>query len=214
MTSVRVYNDAHTRKEYLMRYLALAAVLAAASLAFLRLSAPAAAQQPDPPTTGLIVVYMGEQNGSGMDGRAEIMPADGGAKTFVQVFINQVEPAGSYAAMLHLGCAGPVAADLAPVVAQSGVTSGRSVTTVDLPFSQVADGAHAVAVHRADGGVISCGQIPAQPPAPRQPEGLPPTGSGPDAGGRPVTALVVLLMAGTVMAGAGAALRQSHWYKE
>lgn len=182
----------------------MVAALAALATAMFH-AGPAFAEDPDPPATGLIVVHMDEQNGSGIDGRAEIMPADDGAKTFVQVFINQVQPGSSYAAMLHLGCTGPIEVNLSPVVAKEA-TTGRSVTTVDLPFSQVADGKHVVAVHGGDGKAISCGQIPAQPAA-RKPEVLPPSGSGTAGSTNDVTTLTVLLVAGVAMMGTGAALR-------
>ncbi len=198
-----------------MRYLTLAAVAAAVSLAILPFIGSAAAKEPPgPPTIGAIVVHMDEQNGSGLDGRAEIMPADGGAKTFVQVFINEVEPGSSHAAMLHLGCTGPIDVNLNPVVAQAGVTTGRSVTTVDRAFSQIADGNHVVDVHGDDGSVVACGQIPAQPALPPEPEVLPPAGSGPAQREGVATALGVLLIVGIATAGAGTAFRRTRPHKE
>ncbi|MBI5287842.1 MAG: hypothetical protein HY873_02590 [Chloroflexi bacterium] len=203
-----------------MRFLGLTALAAALTTAIFSSTGSAGAKTPTPPTTGGIVIHMNEQNGSGIDGRAEIFPADGGTNTLVQVFINEVEPGGSYPAMLHLqGCGSLLEVHLNPAVALAGVTTARSVTTVDRPFSEVANGKHFVDVYDRDvhggaGQLISCGQIPAQP---RPPEVLPPSGAGPGGPGGPggnAAALGVLLVVGTAIAGAGAALRRSRSHKE
>jgi len=197
-----------------MRFLALAAVAAAFITAiFSNVGSLAAKEEPDPPATGGIVVHMDEQNGSGIDGRAEIFPADGGAKTVVQVFINGLAPGSSHAAMIHIGCTGGIDVNLGNVVAQAGVTTGRSVTTIDRPFSAIADGTHVVDVHGDDGKVISCGQIPAQPVAPR-PDVLPPAGARQDAGNAGAALASVLLVAGLAVAGSGALMRRTRLDEE
>jgi len=196
-----------------MRFLVLTALAAAFTTAIFSGMGSAGAKTPTPPTTGGIVIHMDEQDGSGIDGRAEIFPVDGGANTLVQVFINELAPGSSRAAMIHFGCTGGIDVSLNDVVAQPGVTTGRSVTTIDRPFSVIADGKHTVDVHGADGKVIACGQIPAQPVAPL-PDVLPPAGAGPGAVDGRATALGALFIAGLAVAATGTALRRSRLDKE
>jgi methionine-rich copper-binding protein CopC len=171
------------------------------------------------PTTGLIVVHLSEQHGSGVDGRAELLPADGGRRTQIGVYVNGIVAGSSHATHIHVQdtCAaapGAHAADLEDIESD-GVPHGSSVTTVDVPFTTIANGGHAVMVHAGPSGgdkaVIACGEIPR---APRAPVSLPQTGEGSTdpSGGLPWLSLVamLILVGGSIVLTGGATLRRQH----
>ena len=176
----------------------------------------------DAPTTGQIVIAMAVQNDSSIDGRAEIVPLDGGSKTQISVFLNGVTDDSMHADHVHVSATcneGPHLADLNDVVA-SGTPHGRSVTIVNVPFSVIANGKNIILAHGknaivANGdadAVVACGKIPAQPAAgvaaapASLPKALPSTGSA-GSGNRSATlmSLVGLALAGTMIAAGGVA---------
>jgi methionine-rich copper-binding protein CopC len=170
-----------------------------------------------PATTGAIVTYAMAMNDSGIDGRVELTPLEGGKMTQVGVFLNGVLEGSSHMAHIHIASTcfeGAHAADLDNIVATAS-GYGRSVTMVDLPFSILADGKHNVLVHAgpdsssaANGRVVACAVIPAQPAAPATaalPKSLPSTGSAGSASNNSATlmSLAALALAGTLIAASG-----------
>jgi methionine-rich copper-binding protein CopC len=171
--------------------------------------APAASAASDAPTVGQIVIAMTAQNGSGIDGRAEILPVDGGAKTQIGVYLNGVADSSMHMAMVHAGSAcetGSHVADLNDVVA-NGTPHGGSVTVVDVPFSTIANGKNVIVAHGDGSSIVACGKIPAQPAAAALPKALPTTGSAGTLSGRSATfaLLAALALAGTMIAAGGLA---------
>jgi methionine-rich copper-binding protein CopC len=163
------------------------------------------------PTVSEIVLYMGAQNGSGIDGRAEIIPVDSGAKTQIGVYLNGVAEDSSHPAHVDVSSTcteGTQLAHLEDVVA-AGTPHGRSVTVVDVPFSTVANGKNVILIHPSatSGGILACGMIPARPAAVALPKGLPQTGTA--GGGSHVSvtllSLAALALAGTIIAAGGVA---------
>jgi methionine-rich copper-binding protein CopC len=177
---------------------------------------PAAdAANADPATTGAIVAYAMPMNDSGIDGRIEVTPLEGGAMTQVGVFLNGVMDGSSHIAHIHVSSTcfeGAHAADLDAIMATAS-GYGRSVTMVDLPFSIVADGKHNVLVHAgpddssaANERVVACAVIPAQPAAAASlPRALPSTGSaiGASNNSETIALLAALVLAGTLIAASG-----------
>lgn len=171
--------------------------------------APAGSAAVDSPTVGQIVIAITAQNGSGIDGRAEILPVDGGAKTQIGVYLNGVAENSMHMAMVHSGSAcegGSHVADLNDVVA-AGTPHGGSVTVVDVPFSTIANGKNVILAHGDGGSVVACGKIPAQPAAAALPKALPSTGHAGASAGSPATfaLLAALALAGTMIAAGGIA---------
>jgi methionine-rich copper-binding protein CopC len=172
----------------------------------------------DAPTTGLIVVYLAEQNASGVDGRAEILPVDGGAQTQIGVYLTGVEHGSSHMSHVHLqsSCSVPPAAHAAdlPNVEAGLAPYGKSVSVVDIPFSEIADGSHAILAHAGsspsgDKTVIACGAIPAQPEGEHvTPIALPSAGDGDasGAGGIPLWAWFMLIPGAFAITGGALAL--------
>ncbi|MBI5287841.1 MAG: hypothetical protein HY873_02585 [Chloroflexi bacterium] len=159
-----------------------------------------------PVLTGLIVVPLVQQNASGVDGRAEILPVEGGMKSQVGVYLNGIEPGSTQLAMVHMQglCGGPVGPHESSLdgVTSVGVPHGRSVTVIDVPFSMLADGKHAIIIHASDKSVIACGVIPNQP---RASITLPSAGSaGAGRGGAlPPSGVLLALGFASIAAGAG-----------
>jgi methionine-rich copper-binding protein CopC len=171
--------------------------------------APATSAPSDLPTVGQIVIAMAAQNGSGIDGRAEILPVDGGAKTQIGVYLNGVAESSMHTAMVHAGSAcegGSHVADLKDVVA-AGTPHGGSVTIVYVPFATIANGMNVILAHGEGGAVVACGKIPAQPAAAALPKGLPSTGYSEIVSGNSSTIelLAGLVLAGTMIAAGGIA---------
>jgi methionine-rich copper-binding protein CopC len=171
--------------------------------------APAASAPFGLPTVGQIVIAMAAQNGSGIDGRAEILPVDGGAKTQIGVYLNGVADSSMHMAMVHAGSAcegGSQVADLKDVVA-AGTPHGGSVTVVDVPFSTIANGQNVIVAHGDGGSSVACGKIPAQPAVAALPKGLPSTGHSGTVSGNSTTIklLAGLVLAGTMIAAGGIA---------
>lgn len=175
----------------------------------------AGAENAAPPTTGAIVAYVMPENGSGIDGRVELTPLDGGTMTQVGVFLNGVMEDSSHMAHIHVASTcleGASAAALDNIVA-TAPGYGRSVTTVQIPFSILADGNHNVLVHAgsdnssiANARVAACAVIPAQPAgAAAMPKALPSTGSigGASHGLEAFAIVAALAVAGTMFASAG-----------
>jgi hypothetical protein len=172
--------------------------------------------QAAPATTGLIVIAMDTQHDSGVSGRAEMFPADGGTRTRIDVYLSGMEPGTSHMTHVHnnMTCnetPGSHAADLNNVVAGSD-GSGMSSTTIDVPFATIANGTHVILSHvdanpQGDKTTIACGDIPAQPAAVTAtlPTGLPQTGVGDSTSPsrRVFVVIAVLALVGTMIAGAG-----------
>lgn len=168
------------------------------------------------PTTGLIVVYLAPQSGSGVDGRAEIMPADGGAKTYIGVYVGGIEPGSAHMNHVHeeASCSvetpGPHAAELTDITSGEA-PYGKSITVIDVPFSVVANGEHTIRVHAgATGGdktTVACGEIPKQPEGHGPVTSLPSTGDGPTEAGMLRSWLAGFIVAGAALAAVGVALR-------
>jgi hypothetical protein len=158
---------------------------------------------------------MTAQDGSGIGGRAELSPADGGAKTQIGVYLNDVTDGSMHPAHVHVSSTceeGPHVADLNDVVA-NGTTYGRSITVVDVPFSFVANGKNIILAHGDNDSVVACGKIPAQPAAAALPKALPSTGSAGGASNNSETLLLLaaLLLTGTLIAASGiTAVRRSQ----
>lgn len=165
-----------------------------------------------PPATGLIVLTMDAQNGSGVDGRAEIIPVDGGAKTQIGVYLNGVAENSRHPAHVHVSSTcteGPQLVHLEDVVA-ADTPHGRSVTVVDVPFSTFANGKNVILAHPSatSGAIIACGKIPAQPAAAALPKGLPQTGNGgASPGGNSLVLFGALALVGTMAVTGGVAYR-------
>ena len=162
-----------------------------------------------PPTVGEIVIAMAAQDASGIDGRAEIIPVDGGAKTQIGVYLNGVANDSMHEAHVHVSSSceeGPHLADLKEVVAD-GTPHGRSITVVDVPFSVIANGKNIILAHGEGESVVACGRIPAQPAAAALPKALPSTGavSGRNSSATSM-AVVVLTLAGTMIGAGGLAI--------
>ena len=168
-----------------------------------------------PPTTGLIVLAMDAQSGSGVDGRAEIIPVDGGAKTQIAVYLNGVAENSVHPAHVHVSSTcteGPQLVHLKDVVA-AGTPHGRSVTVADVPFSTFANGKNVILAHPSatSGAIIACGKIPAQPAAAALPKGLPQTGNGGASHGANALALFgALALVGTMAVTGGVAYRRRN----
>ena len=164
-------------------------------------------------TTGLVMAHLAEQNGSGVDGRVEILPVDGGMKSQVGVYVNGIEPGSTHMSHVHEqsvcgGAPGKHAGDLHDLTSD-GVPYGSSVTVLDVPFDELVDGTHAVLVHAGptggDKAVLACAVIPDQPRV-ATPITLPSAGTaGAAAPGGGTLALLglVALSLGGVFAGAG-----------
>jgi len=164
-----------------------------------------------PVVTGLVVVPLLEQNGSGVDGRVEILPADGGMKSQVGVYVNGIAPGSAHMSHVHMqsvcgGTPGSHAGDLLDLTSD-GVPHGSSVTVLDVPFGALVDGKHAIMVHAgATGGdkaVLACAVIPGQPRAAATIT-LPSAGSGAAAAGGTYPLLLGLVALGLASISAGA----------
>ena len=176
-----------------------------------------------PATTGLLSAAVTSLNTSGVTGRVDVFPVDGGTKTRVDVILSGLAPDSMHAGHIHEASTcfeGPHVADLNTIMANAAGV-GSSSTIVDEAFSHIASGEHNVLYHAADGanpGVpIACGLIPAQPaPAVDAHDhgstgtiALPNTGDG-SVSGRAASLLaagVMLAVAGAIAGGAGVAMR-------
>ena len=175
-----------------------------------------------PPTTGLISVAVAAANDSGVTGRIDIFPVDGGTRTRIDAILSGLAPGSTHVDHVHASATcfeGSHVADLNPVVANdAGI--GSASTVINVPFSIIANGNSNVLFHvngTADnpGIPIACGVIPAQPAAAggdHHDDGttgtiaLPNTGSGANTAAgdvrSPLAALVLLVVAGSLL-GAG-----------
>ena len=163
-------------------------------------------------TTGLVVIHLAEHDNSGVDGRAEILSVDGGARTQIGVYVNGIQPGSAHMTHVHMeeSCGetpGPHAAELSDTTS-NGVPYGGSVTTVDVPFATVVNGEHTIRVHAgATGGdkaTIACGEIPNATIS--VPVSLPSAGAGQDVG---KSALPMLLLgAGFAVVAGGVTVRR------
>ncbi len=167
----------------------------------------------DPATLGFIAIAMAPQHDSAVSGRAEIFPAEGGAHTRIDVHLSNMKAGTSHMTHVHsnLSCdevPGSHAADLNNVVADDQ-GRGLSSTTVDVPFSSIADGRHIILSHaganaEGDKTTIACGDIPAQPAA-AHPTSLPHTGAAPHGSNNAETIalLAAIVLAGTLITASG-----------
>ncbi len=167
----------------------------------------AAMMDEGPVLTGLVVVHLDEQNGSGVDGRAEILPVDGGMKSQVGVYVNGVQPGSMQMGMIHLQetCGsrlGAHDADLEDLTAD-GTPHSSSLTVLDDPFDELFDGKHAIVIHASDKSVIACGVIPDQPRGAATIT-LPSAGSGTAAAGGVSSLLLGIAALGLASVSAGA----------
>lgn len=172
-----------------------------------------------PPTTGFIVLAINAQHDSGVSGRAELFPVDGGSRTRIDVYLSGMEPGTSHMTHVHnnLTCdeaPGAHAADLNNVVADND-GSGMASSTADVAFSTIADGRHIILSHvgadaQGDKTTISCGDIPAQPEAHDAHVAIALPSTGTAGGGSNVFAmfatLAVVALAGTIVVATGAAV--------
>lgn len=145
-----------------------------------------------PPTTGLISAPVVALNDSGITGRIDVFPVDGGMRSRIDVILSGMAPDSTHVSHVHGSATcfeGSHVADLNAVTANDAGT-GSASTTIDVAFSALANGKNNILWHTnatADnpGPPIACGVVPAQPAtalAGIMPVSLPETGAGPVAG--------------------------------
>lgn len=119
--------------------------------------------------------------GETVSAQAVVLPV--GVQTQLTVHIRQAPPNTPITAHLMTGrCEqpGPTAADLQPVVTDAA-GMGTSQIVIDIPPQAAVNGNHLVQLRRGngrDGIPIACGQVPAHPVLPGQPQGGAATGGG------------------------------------
>lgn len=154
-----------------LRRLTTALALALSLMTFLALAGLASAQQQT------ITIQLGEQNGSGQTGTAELTDMGNG---MTRVVVNlQNSPAGPQPIHIHEG----TCANLNPAVRfpLTSLQNGRSESMVPTALSAVLGQPHAINAHKSpqEASVyVSCGNITAQGTGGQQPAAAPRTGGG------------------------------------
>jgi methionine-rich copper-binding protein CopC len=183
---------------------------------------PATASETDvaPPTTGLVSAPVTALNDSGVTGRIDVFPVDGGMRTRIDVILSGMAPGSTHVSHVHGSAVcfeGAHVADLNSVTANDQGT-GSASTVIDVPFSMIANGKNNVLWHTSGnmdnpGPPIACGVVPAQPAAPAATGGhvtvaLPNTGDGSAEGRNPLGwPLLILVAAGLSATGMGAMMQ-------
>ena len=107
-----------------------------------------------------VTVQLGEQNNSGETGTATITPQDGKTQVVLQQVVLQIEGAPAQAQPAHIHDGTCASLDPKPRIPLQNVVNGKSTTTLDMPMSEVTNGA--INVHKSASDIktyVACGDL-------------------------------------------------------